>query len=255
MAKNHFDGAFLLLERAREHREELNTRAERFFHENPSVHFTERDPDTGHYLRKAKLPAPLPSALWPIAADAFNNLRSALDQAVSASVMTIKPGAPLNGVGFCFGKSQTHFEETVSRSPKAINPYVFDVMRFFKPYIGGNDQLAILNILANSNKHRSLISLGASVETVEVALLELPGRGPVLRPYWDSTKGELVISRTLDSGEPRYDLNVAFFIAFEHVEGFEGQPVIPLIDYLSAVCSSFVTGLESDSIRIASGGG
>jgi hypothetical protein len=246
MNDNPFDSPNLMLNRAREHREELNSRAKRFFDENPCVHFTDRDSDTGHYLRKAKLEASLPSSLWPIAADAFNNLRSALDQAVSASVVRLNPTAALNGVGFCFGKSKTHFENTIARAPKVINPRVFDVMSFFQPYVGGNDRLAVLNVLANANKHRSLISLGASVETVEVALLELPGRGPILRPYWDSTKNELVISRTADSREPRYDLNVAFFIALKEVEGFDGYPIIQIIDYLCAVVGAFVTGMESD---------
>jgi hypothetical protein len=250
MPENPFDGAFLLLDRAREHREELNTRAERFFNENPCVHFTEKDLDTGHFLRKAKLKTPLPSSFWPIAADAFNNLRSALDQAVSASVTRLNPTAALNGVGFYFGRSQTHFENTLNRAPKAIDPYVFDVMRFFRPYNGGNDRLAILNVLANSNKHRSLISLGASVDTVEVALLELPGRGPILRPHWDPAKNELVITRTAQNHEPRYDLNVAFFIAFGQVERLEGTAVIPMIDYLGALCGAFCTGLESDTARM-----
>jgi hypothetical protein len=250
MITNPFDSPFLLLARARENREELNARAKRFFDENPCVHFVDCDPDTGHYLRKARLPAPLPATLWPIAADALNNLRSALDQAVCASVARLRPEASLDGVGFCFGQSEAHFENTVGRAPNVIDPYVFGVMRFFQPYKGGNNRLAALNNLARANKHRGLISLGASVDSVEVALLELPGRGPILRPYWDPAKNELVISRTVENHEPRYDLNVAFYIAFDQVEGLEGTPVIPTIDYLGAVCGAFVTGLESDTGRM-----
>jgi hypothetical protein len=253
MNDNPFDSPNLMLNRAREHREELNSRAKRFFDENPCVHFTDRDPDTGHYLRKAKLEVPLPTSLWPIAADAFNNLRSALDQTVSASVRRLDPTASLDGVGFCFGKSEAHFENTIGRAPKVIHPRVFDVMRFFQPYVGGNDRLAVLNILAKANKHRSLIALGASIDTVEVNLLELPGRGPILRPYWDSTKNELVISRTAENVEPRYDLNATFYIGLKEVEGFEGAPVIVVIDYLCAVVSSFLTGMESDIGFIAAG--
>lgn len=243
MAGNPFDSPFLLLERARENREELNTRAKRFFDDNPCTHFTDYDPDSGHYLRKAKLSAEFPSSLSAVAADAFNNLRSALDQAVSASVMRLRPSAPLGGVGFCFGKSQEHFESTIERAPKAIDPYVFEVMRFFQPYKGGNDLLGALNVLANANKHRGLISLGASVDSVEVALLELPSRGPIIRPYWDGSKNEMVISISPDNRERRYDLEVAFFVAFAQIEGLEGSPVVQAIDYLSAVCGSFVTGL------------
>jgi hypothetical protein len=131
MAVNPFDSPNLLLDRARENREELNARAKRFFDENPCAHFVDRDANTGHYLRKARLSAQFPSVLWAVAADALNNLRSALDQAVCASVSVLNPSASLDGVGFVFGASQTHFENAITRAPKTIDPYVFDVMRFF----------------------------------------------------------------------------------------------------------------------------
>jgi len=245
-ASDPFESPFLLLERARENREELNDRARKFFDDNPCVRFVERDPDTGHYLRKAKLTVPLPSNLSAIAADAFNNLRSALDQGVSASVSVLRPGASLDGVGFVFGTSRTHFENAVARAPKVVDPRVYDVMRFFQAYDGGNRRLWMLNQIARANKHRRLVGLGASVDSVEVGTLELPGPGPILKPYWDGAKNELVISRTPEDHEPRYDLNVSFFVAFGEVEGLRGSPVVPKVDYLVAVVGAFLTGLASD---------
>jgi hypothetical protein len=241
-----FESPFLLLDRARENREELNERSRRFFHENPSTRFVERDPETGLFLRKAKLSAPFPRNLWPVAADAFNNLRSALDQGISASVSLLRPGASLNGVGFVFGTSQTHFEKAIADAPKVVDPRVYNVMRFFQPYDGGNNRLWVLNHIARANKHRSLVGLGASVDSVEVNLLELSGSGPILKPYWDDAKNELIISRAVQDHEPLYDLHVSFFIAFGEIEGIKGMPVVPQIDYLAAVVGAFLTGLASD---------
>jgi hypothetical protein len=118
-------------------------------------------------------------------------------------------------------------------------------MRFFQPYNGGNSRSWILNNIARANKHRSLIGLGASVDSVEVSVLELPGPGPILKPYWDSARVELIISRTVQDHEPRYDLNVSFLVAFGEIEGIKGRPVIPQIDYLCAIVSAFLTGLSS----------
>jgi hypothetical protein len=241
-----FESPFLLLERARENREELNNRARKFFDDNPCVQNVERDSDTGNYLRKAKLSAAFPSAFSAIAADAFNNLRSALDQGVSASVRALRPGASLDGVGFVFGTSPTHFEKAVARAPNVVDPRVYDVMRFFQPYDGGNRRLWTLNQIVRANKHRRLVGLGASVDSVDVSTLELPGPGPILKPYWDGAKNELIISRTPEDHEPRYDLNVAFFVAFGEVEGLMGSPVVPQIDYLLALVGAFLTGLASD---------
>jgi hypothetical protein len=76
---------------------------------------------------------------------------------------------------------------------------------------------------------------------------------PIKRPYWDARKNELIISRTVDKIETRYDLNVSFHIAFGDIEGLHGKPVVESIDYLSAILSSFLTGMESDIKRILCG--
>jgi hypothetical protein len=115
MAIDPFDSPFLLLERARENREELNTRAKAFFDAHPYAPFVERDADTGHFLRKIKFTSELPPGLWSVAADALNNLRGALDQGVCASVVTLTPTVSLDQVFFPFADSKAHFDKTVAR--------------------------------------------------------------------------------------------------------------------------------------------
>jgi hypothetical protein len=248
-----FDSPFLLLNRARENREELNTRAKAFFDNHTYTQFTDRDPNTGRYSRKVKLSAELPPNLWPVAADAINNLRGALDQGVCATVTVLTPAANLDQVYFVFGDSRSHFEKSIARMAPKIHPRVLGVMGFFEPYKGGNERLWAIKNLTNSNKHRSLVGFGASVDNIDVNTLELPGPGPILRPYWDPAKNEIVISNMVDKVEPRYDLNVAFHIAFGDIEGLRGKPVIQDIDYLSVIVKTFLVGMESDTKRILAG--
>ncbi|WP_158818132.1 hypothetical protein [Methylocapsa sp. S129] len=87
MKPNLFESANLLLSRAREHRDELQRRGQAFFDENPYTTAIEFNAQFGCYIKKARLPAPLPPSLFPVAADAFNNLRHALDQAVCATAL------------------------------------------------------------------------------------------------------------------------------------------------------------------------
>ncbi|MGO9720700.1 MAG: hypothetical protein ACLPOA_08970 [Methylocella sp.] len=248
-----FDSPFLLLDRARENREELNARAKAFFDAHPYALFVDRDPDTAHYFRKIKFTSDLPQGLWSVAADALNNLRNALDQGVCASVVALTPSVSLDQVFFPFADSKSHFEKSVARLTAKVHPRVIAVLGFFQPYKGGNDRLWALKNLTNANKHRSLVSFGAAVDNIEVNTLELPGPGPILKPYWDRAKNEIVISRTVDNVEPRYDLDVSFHISFGDIEGLSGKPVVEAIDYLSAIVSAFLTGLQSDMRSILAG--
>ena len=253
MRSNPFDSPNLLLNRAQENRGELNERAKTFFDAHPYAYRVDRDQEAGQYVCKIGLTSDLPPDLWSIAADALNNLRSALDQCVCATVTMLNPAASLDGIYFPFGDSKTHFEKSIAKIAPKIHPRVADVVDFFKPYKGGNSRLWALKNLTNSNKHRSLIGFSASVDNVEVNTLDIPGARSFRRPYWDARKNELIISRTVDKIEPRYDLNVSFHIAFGDIEGLHGKPVIESIDYLSAIVSSFLTGMESDIKRILCG--
>ena len=107
-----------------------------------------------------------------------------------------------------------------------------------------------LNNLSSTNKHRSLIALGASVDDVNVTTLELPGPGPILKPYWDRANEVLIISRTIENVEPRYDLNVGFYIAFGDIEGLKGEPITQGIDYLYHIVNTILTGIESGAKRM-----
>jgi hypothetical protein len=134
-----------------------------------------------------------------------------------------------------------------------VHPRVASVFGFFQPYKGGNERLWALKNLTNANKHRSLVGFGAAVDSIEVNTLELPGPGPILKPYWDRAKNEIVVSRTVDDIDPRYDLNVSFHISFGDIEGLSGKPVVEAIDYLSAIVGAFLTGLQSDTRAILAG--
>ena len=253
MPSSPFDSPFLLLERAQENRRELNESAKAFFDTRPYAPVIEYDSENRQHVCKVRLTSELPPRLWSIAADALNNLRAALDQGVCATVTILNPSASLDRLYFPFGHSKSHFEKSVSKIAPRLHPRVVSVFGFFQPYKGGNDRFWALKNLTNSNKHRSLISFGASVDNIEVNTLDIPNVRALRRPYWDTPRNELIISRTAERIEPRYDLNVSFHIAFGDIEGLRGTPVIQSIDYLAAIVGSFLTGIESDVQRILVG--
>jgi len=96
----------------------------------------------GHYVRKRRLSKAVPGELFPVAADAFNNLRHALDQAICASALAMNPSVKLVGISFAFGEDEPAFK-TNSRSTKnKIAPDILAIMSNAQPYNRGKTKFA-----------------------------------------------------------------------------------------------------------------
>jgi hypothetical protein len=196
MKTDPFESAKLLLNRAREHRDEFRLRSQAFLDDNPHSTIIEFDPYSGDYVRKAQMGKPVPGYLFPIAADAFNNLRHALDQAVCASARAKNASVYLKGVCFAFGSSLSNFDKNMGRFRQKIGPEIAAAMATLKPYKGGDDFLWGLNELCNANKHRELVRLGADVKNITFNTYSVYPRGNLLpRPWvWNSEKNELILA-------------------------------------------------------------
>ena len=93
-ATDPFESPKLLIGRALEHAHDLNNRGRAFFERKPYAEFVDVHRDSGEQTHKLRLTESLPASFATIAADAVNNLRSALDHAVvaSASLVSVANG-------------------------------------------------------------------------------------------------------------------------------------------------------------------
>jgi hypothetical protein len=248
--KNLFDSATLLLDRARENREEFHRRCQAFFDSNPYATVVELDPHSGYYVRKARFTDRLPDILSTVAADAFNNLRHALDQAICASALAMDSAVDLKGVSFAFGKTVQDFEQNARSTRNKVAPDIVAAMRNLQPYKGGNDRLWGLNNLCAHNKHRGLIAIGAEVQQININTMSLFTTDPIFPPVWDNAKNELLIAASMHPDKLVYNLDVEFFVALGEVEIFHRHSAIGIIDYLTLVVGAILTGIESDTIRL-----
>jgi hypothetical protein len=240
-----------LVNQAREHRAEFNTRCKAFIDKKPYTQFVEPEPDSDFCLIKVRLTEDFPDAIVAVAADAFNNLRSALDQTVCAALNVLRPNISLANVYFPFGKSAVDLEHAIAKGCAKLPPEIAAVIRSFNPHEGGDAVFWSLNALSKA-KHRTLFALGPDIDAVEINLLEVfldDGAEP-FHPYWDTTKNELVISRARKGRVPGYDLYTSFFVAFGEVEKVKEFPVLPVLDYLTHVVERVIVGIEAETARL-----
>ena len=251
-----FDSANLLLARAREHREELSRRSKAFFDDNPYVKHIELDRKVGLYVLKARLPRDLPASLFPVAADAFNNLRHALDQAVCACALAKDAAVELQGISFAFGRDPSDFNKNMKSSRNKLAPEITAAIAALTPYKrgngydGGDDKFWALNELCRTNKHRALIALMGGVREMNVNLASVFMPGPYMRPHWNSEKNELIAGVADHPDKLNYELGLTFFVAIGDVEIFKGWPALRVIDVLADKVQAVVTNLESESRRL-----
>lgn len=162
-------GPRLKVERAKEHIVQLHAAIEKFVASDPYTHFTEDDPETGDLIYRVTVEPHANEGLGDlavIAGDAVHNLRSALDllmwQLVDAS-----GGKPGRHTTFPIARSEKKFVSGSARCIKGASPAVQQLVAELKPYKGGHDALWRLHSLDATDKHRLLLTVGAThTETV-----------------------------------------------------------------------------------------
>lgn len=153
--ENHFTGAHLKIDRAKEHIQELQARAQIFSDQNPHSIAVDTDPNTGHNVLCVAPAKPFPPILLTVLGDALHNLRTALDYAWCASC--VKPTAYTK---FPIRESRENFEGAIKglkeNARKEVELFMKD---FVQPYPGGKCEFLLhLHNLDIEDKHRLLIA-------------------------------------------------------------------------------------------------
>jgi len=157
MADNGYSSAWLKVERAKHHIGDLELQATEFARDNASIHI-ETNPDTG--LRSIKFASkPLGPEISLIFGDAVTNLRAALDHCCVAAMPEAKNPSK---VYFPIRDARNDLVASVDNRLKegSISQALADlIVDQIEPYDGGHPTLTALNKLANTDKHRLLLSV------------------------------------------------------------------------------------------------
>ena len=156
----------LKLKRADRHIQELEAALLAFRRNNPYKVDTKEDEQTRslvYYITQAE---EIPAAISLVAGDTLQNLRTALDHLA----WQLTPASSRNSqTAFPISDDATKYSLEKGRKIKGIPKAAIDAIDATKPYKGGNDRLWQLHKLNNIDKHRLLVTVGASFRSVNVA--------------------------------------------------------------------------------------
>ena len=150
-----FRGAFLKLERAKEHINDLQTRAQFFADTHPHVISINRDEDTSDDILSISPAEPFPVEFSVILGDALHNLRAALDHAWFGMIRDAD-----RHTKFPVRETRDGFEAAIGGVEKrACEDIIRHLKDVIQPYRGGNGEMVLdLHTLDIIDKHSLLIA-------------------------------------------------------------------------------------------------
>ncbi len=168
-AGNRLEGVEAKVKRAKHHVRELNDVLQAFFAAHPYVIGTKRNPETRQLIYYLVSVREVPTMVDVIAGEVLQNLRSALDHLAYQLVLvgTAQPG-PFNHVYFPIFNSAKEYESGKLGQIKGMRQDAIDAIDAIKPYKGGNDTLWQLHRLNVVDKHRLLVTVGSSFQSLDI---------------------------------------------------------------------------------------
>ena len=239
------------LERAKQHHSELEAALKNFFSTSPYKIRTRKN-DAGKLVYYVSDVADLPVTIPLIIGDVIQNLRSALDH-LAYDLWTKEAGGRgrEDKIYFPIDKDEASYNSNKARKTQGISAQYLAIIDSLSPYPGGNDSLWRIHTLNNRDKHRLLVTVGSSFQSVDLGAYmtagmrrmpnlpermraNLPDLSFFLKPgdnLFPLTVGkELFIGGEDDEEVP--NMQFRFNIALHEPGIVEGEPVI---DVLSAM--------------------
>jgi hypothetical protein len=256
--------------RAEAHISNLKGMVKPFLAEKPFGHVIESDTDGFLQFHKIKLTKPFPEGLANVAADAIENLRSALDNAgyaiaLVAGIYKITGSTEPKSSYFPFADAPSELNNVIKGRCRDLPEDIVALMRSFQPYKGGNDLLWSLNKLCVANKHRLLVPIGillgpwrGPVTCVGADRDEHPVFGPegpewpslILPPRWDHEKHEGVFAILGPNARIEYDIHIGASVAFADIGTVGGKPAVAVLKQLLGEVAGVLNALETESRRL-----
>jgi hypothetical protein len=245
-----FEGPNLKIARGRQHTAELKGKIATYLQGDPCAVILEQGVNAAEHKRLSfyfRNGGIIPGEFSVIFGDAVHNFRTALD--ILANDLVALNGVKPKKVYFPFGKDAAGFESELKakmgQAPKAIR----DIVRSFKPYVGGNNLLRAMHDLDIGDKHIAImkaehagridipakqsvtgnqITLEPDPDAIETILIDMTGF-PVLpdyRPIGKVVGSEIVF--TIATGLP-----------------LDGIPVIKVLNDMGDLTQRVVKTLET----------
>jgi hypothetical protein len=251
-----FNSSRLLLARAKKDFAKLKRSAVRAVKRQSYEIFTEPDPDKAEQIKyKMRLTRELPDSISELTGHVLNNLRFALDHALSSVAVAAgckKPRAKRNAY-FPFSKDATTFESNLAGRCADVPKEMWPLLCGYQPYKGGEDFLVGLNEACNANKHDLVTPVGSVTVATGVSIAGFGFMSmPYPRPVWDRVKQEMELFTIHQTHTQKFNGNFHFGveICFGDVGSLDGFPILPNLDKLIWVVGTILGEIEAEARRL-----
>ena len=251
MSDDPFDSPREVLARAGEHIDALEARIKVFFDRKPYARVIDFDRDTGQEVHKIRLTGKIPGSVAAVAKDAFSNLRDALDHAVYASAVAIRPGTSPSRTSFPFAYSAVGVHDKLNKDLVDVPPVIRTLIEGLRPHQTGNQTLWGLNCVRNAKTHRMLVPLGA-VSLGNSLRFSGAVRGPSQIGYhrWHASKNEVEYLRLGRGSNVHYEVTATFDVLFGDVEVFGGRQAIATLKAVADEVERILGAIEAETGRL-----
>jgi len=156
--------AWLKLDRADKHLNELLRKVDAFAERQPYTSERHLDRNRGLHIYRVNLPRKPPRTWGPVIGDAVHNMRSSLDH-LAWALACLTTSNPSRKTAFPIferwnDRSPRNFASMVRQMPDAAKQAVDELQPYKHGELAGKHPLAVLSYLSNRDKHQLLVPLG-----------------------------------------------------------------------------------------------
>jgi len=255
LSSSFFRHPHLVLARAIEHIDSLEAESKNFWTEQPWERFTEQSTQGSLTLihHKVRLKAPIPERCLTIAADALNNLRTVLDQAMTSSVVAL--GGNPKSVYFPFADSEQEMGNAIKGRCKGVPDEIKDLARSFRPFPLGNPVLYAISHISAGNRHRILAPVAAAIQGRYVNGLTIHSGGAYLvmtlpSEAWDAERQELTVLVVDTLTNVTFAITFGFELTFDDECLTAGIPAVGMLRDMARIVESILMAIEAVTERL-----
>lgn len=243
---NHiaFQDARSLVNRAKTHVDELDAGLDAFTDDNPWATLVEPNAEKTEYTHKLRLAKRINPRLKPIAADAANNLRSALDH-VASECARLNGAGNVSNIHFPFRPTAADLDIAIAdKRLRSVPPEILTYFRALDPYNGGNDRLYALTQISARNKHWSLTPMFTDAKGIKIFRAD-GGISFVQTTDWAACPEQDIVLFASAKPNENYEYHVGFVIYFDGIGVASKLPAMPTLRYLAGVVDDVVNDCEA----------
>jgi len=246
------------LNRAKKHIGDLVRERDRFIEAYKDSDVVEINPDTGLKEFKVIISGFDFGEFSDIAADAFQNLRSALDHACAASAWASGVTSPRPCAYFPVGATAQDVGNSIKGRCKDLHPDIVALLRTFNPYKTGHrfPFLWALADTSNIDKHAIIRPYVPSLWNIVVEGGTLVLGGPmkfILNGTWNATKNEIVYATCPADFTPQYDVHPKIDITLAEGHGIDNIPALLALDQIANMVEGVLMAIEAETRRLFPG--